>query len=124
MGAGGWAYGYYSYSGDDGNGPVPSTGAERWAKGIHEKMKEDKNVLYTVAKEGEALYSNSDTLTASTTAAQLPEGYGFLLQFDGEKVRAWKATATTASRASTSPISGMSPAIRTSPWTRRGARSR
>ncbi|WP_251316572.1 sensor histidine kinase [Flintibacter muris] len=90
MGAGGWAYGYYSYSGDDGNGPVPSTGPERWAKGIHEKMKEDKNVLYTVAKEGEALYSNSDTLTASTTAAQLPEGYGFLLQFDGEKVRAWK----------------------------------
>ncbi len=89
MGAGGWAYGYYSYSGDDGNGPIPSTGAERWAKGIHEKMKEDKNVLYTVAKEGEALYSNSDTLTASTTAAQLPEGYGFLLQFDGEKVRAW-----------------------------------
>ncbi|MEY8402955.1 HAMP domain-containing sensor histidine kinase [Oscillospiraceae bacterium 44-34] len=89
MGAGGWAYGYYSYSGDDGNGPIPSTGAERWAKGIHGKMKEDKNVLYTVAKEGEALYSNSDTLTASTTAAQLPEGYGFLLQFDGEKVRAW-----------------------------------
>ena len=89
MGAGGWAYGYYSYSGDDGNGPIPSTGAERWAKGIHEKMKEDKNILYTVAKEGEALYSNSDTLTASTTAAQLPEGYGFLLQFDGEKVRAW-----------------------------------
>ena len=90
MGAGGWAYGYYSYSGDDGNGPVPSTGAERWAKGAHERMKEDKNVLYTVAKEGENLYSNSDTLTASTTAAQLPEGYGFLLQFDGEKVRAWK----------------------------------
>ena len=89
MGAGGWAYGYYGYSADDGNGPVPSTGAERWAKGIHEKMKEDKNVLYTVAKEGEALYSNSDTLTASTTAAKLPEGYGFLLQFDGEKVRAW-----------------------------------
>ncbi len=90
MGAGGWAYGYYSYRADDGNGPVPSTGAERWAKGIHANMKEDKNVLYTVAKEGENLYSNSDTLTASTTAAQLPEGYGFLLQFDGEKVRAWK----------------------------------
>ncbi len=90
MGAGGWAYGYYSYRADDGNGPVPSTGAERWAKGIHANMKEDKNVLYTVAKEGENLYSNSNTLTASTTAAQLPEGYGFLLQFDGEKVRAWK----------------------------------
>ncbi len=90
MGAGGWVYGYYSYRADDGNGPVPSTGAERWAKGIHANMKEDKNVLYTVAKEGENLYSNSNTLTASITAAQLPEGYGFLLQFDGEKVRAWK----------------------------------
>jgi len=53
-------------------------------------MKEDKNILYRVEKEGETLYSNSETLTASGTAAQLPEGYGFLLQFDGQKVRAWK----------------------------------
>ncbi len=90
MGAGGWAYGYYSYSGDDGNGPVPSTGAERWAKGIHEKMKEDQNVLYCVEKDGKVLYSSSDALTTSTTAEQLPEGYSFLLQFDGAKVRAWK----------------------------------
>ena len=94
MGAGGWAYSGFNYYGDydwgDGNGPAPSSGAERWAKGAHERMKEDKNVLYTVAKEGESLYSNSDTLTASTTAAQLPEGYSLLLQFDGEKVRAWK----------------------------------
>lgn len=90
MGAGGWAYGYYSYSGDDGNGPVPSTGAERWAKGIHEKMKEDKNVLYRVEKEGEALYSNSDSLSPDMDpSALISEGYGFLLQFDGEKVRAW-----------------------------------
>ncbi len=94
MGAGGWAYSGFNYYGDydwgDGNGPAPSSGAERWAKGAHERMKEDKNVLYTVAKEGESLYSNSDTLTASTTAEQLPEGYSLLLQFDGEKVRAWK----------------------------------
>ena len=89
MGAGGWAYGYYSYSGDDGNGPVPSTGAERWAKGIHEKMKEDKNVLYRVEKKGEVLYSNSDSLSPDMALSSLPEGYGFLLQFDGEKVRAW-----------------------------------
>ena len=94
MGAGGWAYSGFNYYGDydwgDGNGPAPSSGAERWAKGAHERMKEDKNILYRVEKEGETLYSNSDTLTASTTAEQLPEGYGFLLQFDGEKVRAWK----------------------------------
>ncbi len=90
MGAGGWAYGYYSYSGDDGNGPVPSTGAERWAKGIHEKMKEDKNVLYRVEKEGKVLYSNLDSLSPDMDpSALISEGYSFLLQFDGEKVRAW-----------------------------------
>ena len=90
MGAGGWDYGIYYDSSDAGSSPAPSTGAERWAKGIHEKMKEDKNLLYTVAREGNLLYSNSDALNAATTAAQLPQGYGFLLQFDGEKVRAWK----------------------------------
>ena len=92
MGAGGWVYSGYRdyYLEDNGNGPVPSTGAERWAKGIHEKMKEDKNVLYTIENEGKNLYSNSDGLSAGTTAAQLPEGYHFLLQFDGEKVRVWK----------------------------------
>ena len=90
MGAGGWDYGIYYDSSDAGSSPAPSTGTERWAKGIHEKMKEDKNLLYTVAREGNLLYSNSDALNAATTAAQLPQGYGFLLQFDGEKVRAWK----------------------------------
>ena len=90
MGAGGWAYSYYDDTGDSGNGPVPSTGAERWAKGIHEKMEEDKNVLYRIEKEGKALYSNSDSLSpAMDPSALISEGYGFLLQFDGEKVRAW-----------------------------------
>ena len=90
MGAGGWAYSYYDDTGDSGNGPVPSTGAERWAKGIHENMEEDKNVLYRIEKEGKALYSNSDSLSpAMDPSALISEGYGFLLQFDGEKVRAW-----------------------------------
>ena len=85
LGAGGYVYGNINgYDGGD-------WGLwETKARSVHNAMKEDRNILYTVAKEGETLYSNSDTLTALTTAAQLPEGYGFLLQFDGEKVRAWK----------------------------------
>jgi len=87
MGAGGWPYqGYYW---DDWGRPVPKTEAERWAQSVHEKWKGDKNVLYSVEKDGEALYINSGTLTPSTQPSGLPEGYGFLLQFDGEKVRIW-----------------------------------
>ena len=59
-------------------------------RSLHNVMKEDLNILYRVEREGKELYSNSDTLTSSTTAAQLPDGYGFLLQFDGAKVRAWR----------------------------------
>ena len=87
MGAGGWPYA--GYSGGNENGPVPSTGAERWAKGRHEQLKEDKNVLYRVEKEGKVLYSNSDALGATKSSSNPPEGYGFFLLFDGEKVRIW-----------------------------------
>ena len=59
-------------------------------RSLHNVMKEDLNILYRIEREGKELYSNSDTLTSSTTAAQLPDGYGFLLQFDGAKVRAWR----------------------------------
>ena len=57
---------------------------------LHKQMQEDKNVLYRVEKEGKVLYSNSDSLSpAMDPSALISEGYGFLLQFDGEKVRAW-----------------------------------
>ena len=91
MGAGGRAY--RVYGSDYGYGDTLPNYAqinEARNKAVHNSMKEDKNVLYTVVKEGKTLYSNSDGLTSATTATQLPEGYGFLLQFDGEKVRAWK----------------------------------
>ncbi len=88
MGAGGWPYA--GYSGGNENGPVPSTGAERWAKGRHEQLKEDKNVLYRVEKEGQVLYSNSDSLGASKSSSNPPSGYSFFLLFDGQKVRVWK----------------------------------
>ena len=57
---------------------------------LHRQMQEDKNVLYRVEKEGKVFYSNSDSLSPDMDpSALISEGYGFLLQFDGEKVRAW-----------------------------------
>lgn len=99
MGAGGPVYGTYSGEEDAGwrssvsSGTVPETREERYrrqAQARHEEMKEDKNVLYTVAKGRTILYRNAEGLDSVTTPFSLPEGYSFLLQFDGEKVRAWK----------------------------------
>ena len=93
MGAGGRAYSYYYYY--DSASSSADTSSDRTRindlrnQVVHQSMKEDKNVLYTVVREGKTLYSNSDALNATTTAEQLPEGYSFLLQFDGEKVRIW-----------------------------------
>ena len=88
MGAGGLVYGYDGYW--DINRENYYKISSNRSQAIHDKWKDDKNVLYTVAKDGETLYSNSETLHASTAPAGLPEGYGFLVQFDGAKVRAWK----------------------------------
>ncbi len=85
MGAGGGGQ-VYRYSSSVG-GLVP---VQTQAESIHSALKEDKNVLYCVDRKGETLYNSSDELSSAATAAQLPEGYSFLLQFDGEKVRAWK----------------------------------
>lgn len=52
-------------------------------------MKEDKNLLYSISYDGKLLYSNAE-LTLSAGSLQAPEGYNFLLYFDGEKVRITK----------------------------------
>jgi len=83
MGAGGGGQ-VYKYNGSGGLTQI-STQADV----LHSTLKEDKNVLYRVEKKGEVLYSNSDSLSPDMALSSLPEGYGFLLQFDGEKVRAW-----------------------------------
>ncbi len=59
------------------------------ARKYHERIQGDKNLLYTVAYDGKALYSNSDFLPADGSMAA-PEGYDFVLYFDGEKVRIQK----------------------------------
>ena len=88
MGAGGRVYGYEYYY-NTGRPSYGSINASR-IQAMHEAFKEDRNILYAVEKEGKTLYSSSDALSPSLQPGQLPEGYGFLLQFDGEKVRIWK----------------------------------
>ena len=92
MGAGGNTYrtfvnGYPDYAQ---TGVDYSKLYEAQNQALHKQMQEDKNVLYRVEKKGEVLYSNSDSLSPDMDpSALISEGYGFLLQFDGEKVRAW-----------------------------------
>jgi len=55
------------------------------ARRYHDRIKGDKNLLYTVSYDGEVLYSNADLKPGGEDS--LPEGYNFFLEFDGEKVR-------------------------------------
>ena len=59
---------------------------QRLTESYLESMKEDKNLLYTIYYDGKLLYSNTDLLAADGSM-QMPEGYNFLLYFDGEKAR-------------------------------------
>ena len=94
MGAGGNAYrtyyGYYSFSNSADTAYNYSRLNEARNQALHNDMKEDKNVLYTVSRDGTVLYSNNNILLATGQRSPLTEGYSFLLQFDGEKVRIWK----------------------------------
>lgn len=60
------------------------------AKKIHEYWKADQNLLYAVSSNGKTAYCNHSGISDKTTPNTLPEGYNFLLQFDGSKVRIWK----------------------------------
>ena len=56
------------------------------AQKYHDRIKGDKNLLYTISYEDKVLYTNSELLTADGKMTA-PEGYNFLLYFDGQKVR-------------------------------------
>lgn len=51
---------------------------------MHARMEPNKNILYTISYDGKLLYSNTEDLVLSN--GSLPEGYNFLLHFDGSKV--------------------------------------
>ncbi|MEA4892885.1 MAG: histidine kinase dimerization/phospho-acceptor domain-containing protein [Peptococcaceae bacterium] len=57
------------------------------AKSAHDYYKEDKNVLYSIAYENQVKYTNAGGLTLNGAAGILPEGYNFLLYFDGTSVK-------------------------------------
>ena len=69
--------------------PLTEEQKQKIAQKYHDAIKGDKNLLYTVAYDGEVLYSNSDQLPADGSMTA-PEGYNFILYFDGEKVRILK----------------------------------
>ena len=48
---------------------------------LHDRLKDDKNVLYQIYHEGKLLYSNNDDLKLDKNGT-LPEGYNFFLHFD------------------------------------------
>lgn len=53
---------------------------------LHEYLSCDKNLLYSVSYDGKLLYTNSDNWQYDPEKGELPEGYNFLLYFDGQKV--------------------------------------
>lgn len=59
---------------------------QRLTEMYFQSIGEDKNLLYSIYYDGSLLYSNTELLPADGSM-QAPEGYNFLLYFDGEKVR-------------------------------------
>ena len=66
--------------------PLSEEQKKKLAQKFHDSIKGDLNLLYTIVYEDKVLYSNSDLLGADGSP-DTPEGYNFLLYFDGEKVR-------------------------------------
>lgn len=77
---------YYSLNED---GYVTSSSPElnkKMAEKIHKSIKNDKNLLYTIHYDNKVMYENTDDIHLDGTAGTLPEGYNFLLYFDGNTV--------------------------------------
>ncbi len=49
-------------------------------------IEEDGNLLYVISYQGKTCYANTDLLSFPNGGEALPEGYNFLLSFDGTKV--------------------------------------
>ena len=63
---------------------------QRQAQAFHELIAPDLNLLYAVSRDGKLLYTNAAGQNLDGAAGKLPEGYNFLLYFDGEKAAAVK----------------------------------
>lgn len=60
------------------------------AQAYHDSIKNSRNMLYTIAHKGEILYTNDESLGLYHEYFTLPEGYNYVLYFDGEKAGAIK----------------------------------
>lgn len=56
------------------------------AQKIHNRRKEDKNLLYAIYYDGELLYANTEDLKLTDGELTAPEGYNFLMCFDDGRV--------------------------------------
>ncbi len=64
---------------------------KKQAEQFHLRIQNDKNLLYIIQYEGKTLYTNAEgTGLTGGDSPSLPEGYNFLLSFDGEKARILK----------------------------------
>ena len=89
MGAGGRVYDPYGGWYDlDWAASDPSAGAK--AAALAAQLDLDKNVLFEVRVDGAVKYASSEMVSPPAQPADLPEGYNFLLRFDGERAAAWK----------------------------------
>ena len=60
------------------------------AEEYHKTLAKDKNLLYRISYEGKILYTNLEDGAWNACGDALPEGYNFLLYFDGEKASVYK----------------------------------
>lgn len=81
-------------NGSDSGGGEPSasdadTGAKReaMAQKVNKEYETDKNVLYSISYDGQLKFTNAEGMNLSGKNETLPEGYNFLLHFDGQKVK-------------------------------------
>lgn len=60
---------------------------KKMADRLHAGLEKNKNLLYTISYDGKVLYSNADGLTLDGSSGTMPEGYNFLLYFNGREVK-------------------------------------
>lgn len=57
------------------------------ANNLHEYLKDDKNLLYKIIYNREVVFDNIDDLQLNGKKQIIPEGYNFLLYFNGSTIR-------------------------------------
>lgn len=85
------SYGYSPESGFPADDKQAAEYRKQQAEQFHERIRNDKNLLYIIQYEGKTLFTNAEgTGLTGGSSPSLPDGYNFLLIFDGEKVKITK----------------------------------